>query len=210
MADISSTINFHDIHSIDDDILKERSVLFSSHYGNWNSNKKQIRLSPSRLKSDYLFDDTCRLSYAEDPISKKIIGQIFYTMIFTPLIGNVIWINQMVVHSQYRNLGIARTLMSNVLIHKHQAVGMASSNPYAIKTMESATGMLCKAEITNSYIGEVIKHSNIKYLKEAEIDRNGMINTHFDIDHTRINEIIKELGWVELPDEYEYIGLVIC
>ena len=207
-------INYHDIAIVPETIMSACANLFSEHYGVWQHNKKHVRMSSYKLRSEYLSNTNCRLAYADDPITGEIIGHVFYTIFHVDGLGLVIWITQLVVHTQYRNKGIARTLLGDVIHHKAAAVGLVSSHPYAVKSLESISNLECIPKITNTYIREIIKASNIKYLQDAELvcdDYLSLIDTHFLVDHDEINSIISKINWKmgHLPDGYEFIALVV-
>ena len=66
---------------VSDDQLAKCATLFSSHYGIWGNQGpnpgEAVRLSPKRLRTDYLFSKECFLITGETK-DEKLIAQAFF------------------------------------------------------------------------------------------------------------------------------------
>jgi len=192
---------------ISDDLLKACGKLFSEHYA-VRPNGDRVKMGPQTLKKLFLFNEKCRLVFAQD--AEVIIGHAFYVL-FESELGKSIWITQLIVDKEYRNRKIAKTLISIILSHGWEVVGLVSSHPYAIKSLERSTERFVDPEINQRYAEDIIRSSNVPYLKDAKIYDN-VIDTNFDVDHKEINDILNQLNdWKlgTLPDKFEFIGLII-
>lgn len=73
------------------DILKECASLFSDHYGVWEKTKTRVKLSSSKLKTEYFFDDTCRLHTARFQVVQKKRGDTFMDIILYQKKCSISW-----------------------------------------------------------------------------------------------------------------------
>lgn len=196
--------------------LLQCAEIFSRCYGVWTKTGKRVSLTPTRLQNDYLFNDSCRLIVAK--YEDKILGHAFYTSFnLETLGGKVVWITQLVIDDKYRNMNIAQTLILSCMGTEAKAVGLCTSHPYAVKALEKATKCKVDPDMVIKYAKELIAKSNIPYLKGATlkcINDACLIDTKFDVDHTEINAILKELinrdEWKlgKLSDEHEFFAVV--
>ncbi len=192
-----------------DDILLECSELFSNHYGIWKTGNR-VKLSPYKLKRQCMFDETCNVSIVRH--DGHIVGHCFYT-IFN---NNNVWITQLVVHSNYRNIGMGTSLMSYVLGNNWNIAAIVSSNPYAIRGFERAAGHRCSINTIKYLIKDVIDLCPINYItgKKYTVDSTkSVIDTEFYICHVEIDNILISINseWIFgniLPDGYEFIAII--
>jgi hypothetical protein len=196
--------------------LLQCAEIFSRCYGVWTKTGKRVSLTPTRLQNDYLFNDSCRLIVAK--YEDKILGHAFYTSFnLETLGGKIVWITQLVVDDKYRNMNIAQTLILSCMGTEAKAVGLCTSHPYAVKALEKATKCKVDPDMVIKHAKELIAKSNILYLEGATLKCTNdacLIDTKFDVDHTEINAILKELTnrdeWKlgKLPDEHEFFAVV--
>jgi len=164
-------ITFITYDSLTKEILEQCSKLYSEHYGFWLNNKC-IKLTPTKLKTMYLYDKTCGVVLAE--IDGQLIGHSFYAEF-----ENCLWITQLVVHKDFRRRGIGTSLVSKILEIDWKYVGIASSNPYAIQILKKVTnGIICSLEIVEI----IMQGCTVPYLKGKNFTTS-TIDSQFDIRH---------------------------
>ena len=201
------------------------SKLFSEHYGVYNEKNrrsgKRVRLGANRLKDGYLFDENCFLVTATDNKSKEIVGHAFSRRFFYSVIdgnntstnnsGDVIWITQLVVHSNWRIRGIARELLKRSTSPNDIGYAIVTCHPYAVRAFETVIGHTVSPTIVKqSHPQALINASGIPYLAEKFIkidDYTSIIDTNFQVDHKEILCILDEtpdwkLGRVRDGEEY--------
>jgi hypothetical protein len=211
---------------VSDDDLKECSQLFSQHYGVWGSQmnekyQKRVSLSANMMRSQYLFSNDCALVVAKS--NHKIIGQAFFIRFWNDkLNGWVVWITQLVVHSQFRRLGIGKGLCNSSWNPSTDiAVGLVSANPFAVKALESATSSHVTEKTVRQYADTLMDTCSIPYMKNCKMNKafsnnepNCSINTAFHVDHTEINadllKLEKDGKWTlgKLKDGHEFFAFV--
>jgi GNAT superfamily N-acetyltransferase len=197
-------------HKMNEDIiLQDCADLFSNHYGIWKSGFK-IKLNVEKLNSIYLFDDSCGYVYAKK--GNIHIGQCFYCY-YMAGIKSIVCITQLVVHKEYRHKGIATRLVTMALENPWNKAYIASSNPYAIRSLERATKSKCIPLYNDETL---LKSCPVPYLKNKKTDityEHSYVNTEFNICHLEINDILTQVegNWVlgnKLPDGYEFLGII--
>lgn len=205
---------------INEDVISETAKLFSENYGVWGNEVKEplivgnnVKLSPNRLKEQYLFNDNCGVSLAI--LDGNIVGQCFFTSFVIKEIGNIVIITQLVVHPDYRGDKIGQKLIHLCLDTEWKICGLITSHPYAVRGLEKATGLKCDPILIKAYAGFVITNSNIPYLQNCILDctvNKSIINTNFFVDHTEINELLTyENNWKlgSINEGEEFLALVV-
>ncbi len=207
---------------VSNDILDKCSELYSNHYGFWSKTSPhhpslRVKLSAGRIQ-EWLSKDNASIYYAED--DKKLIGYAIAIQLKVKNYGEISWVTQLVVHEEYRQQGIAKTLLYSIWgLSNHFAWGILSANPYAIRALEKATRRRC--------IPQRIKKNKKKLLNVAKeylpfinentylevTDFKSLINTNFHIDHSQTNEMIRlatKVGtpWLlgDIEDGYEWFA----
>jgi SAM-dependent methyltransferase/GNAT superfamily N-acetyltransferase len=124
-----------------EDEITESSQLFSNHYGFYSEFSpirpgERIRLGKAHYRKLKNINH-CYVAFAK--YQGKIIGQAYY--IKKPLSNGMgAWVTQLVVHSDYRKIGIAKTLLHSIWgFSDYAAWGLATANPLTIKALESVT-----------------------------------------------------------------------
>jgi len=183
------------------DLVQECSDLFSNHYGIYSqlspiSPGNSIRLSPNRVKE--LFEKkNSFLFYARK--ENKLIG---YAIAAYGRIkyGKIAWVTQLVVHEDFRNIGVGRRLLFSIWnMSNYYAWGLLTSSPYAIRALEKATRRKCiPSRIKrNKNILMNFGRNNVKYIKDdTEFDITSdisMVNTEFFTDRSCIPQMISNI-----------------
>ena len=202
---------------LSDQELLNCSELFSNHYGKWGEKAEkpgqQIKLSKKSYE-EYAKLDNCFVALAY--YNNQLIGHAFY--IRTAFNNNeyISWVIQLVVDSRYRQNGIGKTLLHSIWgFSGDKAWGLATSNPYTVKTLESATfrevhpSTIAKNIDLVKQLGDLVPFARNKNYNVS--NSNSIVNTEFYIDHKRIPKKIEnaykntwKLG--DLPDGYEWLA----
>jgi SAM-dependent methyltransferase/GNAT superfamily N-acetyltransferase len=121
--------------------ITESSQLFSNHYGFYSEFSpirpgERIRMGKARYRKLKNINH-CYVAFAK--YQGQIIGQAYY--IKKQLANGMgVWVTQLVVHSDYRKIGIAKTLLHSIWgFSDYTAWGLATANPLTIKALESVT-----------------------------------------------------------------------
>ena len=211
-------------NEISDRLVGQCAKFFSNHYGKWNGEEKEnkkenerIRLSPSKLKSEYLSNETAKLYTAT--LTNKLVGYCCVQHLDIPGRGRVDWITQLVVSKFHRGFGIANRLIRSFISTEKdeekellKACGLVTSHPYAIRALESATKRRCNLQTTQEWSADLIEHSQLAYVSGCELKEPSMIDTDFAVDHTEIDELIEKIkpSWPfgSLPRKHEFFAFV--
>lgn len=211
--------------------LSKCSTLFSEHYGIWKKNQKRVRLFPTRIQTEYLFDKNCFCILAfsnEDLVGHAFAREFPYErtggnnslylwsyMFSQKFLGSVVWVTQLVVHTNFRHRGIARTLLEKCFTTELKAAAIVTSHPYAVRAFEKAVNLQVKPDvILQSRLYDLIIASEIPYLQNRtlKVSKNeSIICTDFEVDHTEINEILEnEKNWKlgKVSDGEEFLAIV--
>lgn len=181
--------------------LQACATLFSEHYGVWGPGAAapggRVRLSPSRLQAQCLFNESCSLTTAT--AGSTLVGHVFSAK-FQYREGTVSWITQLVVHSSYRSQGIASALCRRAWdIQADFACGLVTSHPHAVRALERATQRRCDPALIQQHAEGLVEASGIPYLRGCGLPRPGescAINTCFFVDHTEVNQLLGCMrGW---------------
>ena len=201
---------------LSDKVLTECAKLFSSNYGNYSEYSdirpgQNVRLSASYYKNHYCTPD---FSVALARKAGRIIGQAFYIRKSYKNIGIMTWVVQLVVDKNYRQRGIASTLLRSIWgFSDDYAWGLATANPCTVKTLEAATFRECRSEIIVDHIDDIEMISmDIGFAKEGVIEisaDSSQINSHFSVDNSGYSGIDEcELKLGKLKPGREWIAFV--
>ena len=191
------------------DTVRDCAQLFSTCYGVWRTTGKHVKLSPTCLIRDFLFDNQCGVVVIR--VEGVLVGQAFFRRFEMAPLGTVCWITQLVVHPYYRSQGLAKQLVTISSAQCH-VVGIVSSHPFAVKSL----GGSCELSFIQEWGVRLMEASQVPYLraKRAFIsDIASYVDTEFDIDHSepqhalRIVRGVWNLGY-QLPTGHEYLALV--
>ena len=123
-----------------------------------------------------------------------------------PRCGIVSWVTQLVVHEQYRQRNIGKTLLFSIWgLSDHFAWGLLTASPYAVRALEKATRRRClPARIQkNSRRLYRIGRTHVSYVDEqTNIDvgaDRSRIETKFYLDHSEIENMVERVTTSEKP-----------
>lgn len=192
-----------------DTLIEECSKLYSGHYGEWGSiagNEKagkNVRLNAKRL-NEWLASDKSSIYWAED--DGKVIGYAIAIQVEYPKHGTISWVTQLVVHKDYRNMGIAKDLLTTIWGFSDDfAWGIVSANPFAIRALEKTTRRRAIPLRIKNNIAKILSvgEENIPYINHSmEVlvnDETSQINTQFFIDHSEIENMISKVVTENTP-----------
>jgi 2-polyprenyl-3-methyl-5-hydroxy-6-metoxy-1,4-benzoquinol methylase/GNAT superfamily N-acetyltransferase len=184
------------------ELLQRCAELFSSHYGIWSRHipaagkaGKPIRLSAERLRKDYLPPSRSWAALAE--VEDQLVGYAFVIRADLPEFGRVDWVTQLVVHEQYRDHGVAKTLLGSAWGFSDRAAwGLVTPNPFAVRALEKATRRRCTpAAITRS--AETLRRLGdalIPYFAHCPLRVDGqqaIANTGYFVDHSDLEAMLE-------------------
>lgn len=222
----SSNYNMGDIkfltkscNSLTEQELQQCSELFSKHYGNWALNNPKHKQGPVKLGVKYYKDTMIKpdhyvsLAYDND----LLIGHAFYIRKKFDNTQYMSWVLQLVVHTNYRMRSIGKTLLYSIWgFSGDVARGLATSNPYTVKTLESVTFRKANPEIIYKNL-DIIKKigAEVSFMdneKPYKVNlQQSIVDTDFYVDHSDIGDKIKkayddkwQLG--ELPEGHEWLA----
>jgi 2-polyprenyl-3-methyl-5-hydroxy-6-metoxy-1,4-benzoquinol methylase/GNAT superfamily N-acetyltransferase len=211
-------------------VLKECCELYSAHYGKWRAGSrkegKPIRLSQNRMEQWFPNEQT-KLYTARD--NGTLVGYAIALRDNLPGHGLVSWVTQLVVHTDYRNKGIASHLLRHIWgLSDDYAWGIVTSNPFAIRALEKATRRRCEPDSIKNNKNKMGKSRADRLLCfgggrignyisddiERQIDSTtSRINTKFPVDHSEIENRIAALRktgveWMmgRLPEDWEWFA----
>lgn len=182
-------------------LLQECSELFSNHYGLWSGKSKypgqKIRLSPNRI-ADWLQCKDSSVHWAR--FGNMLIGYAVAIKTKIPYYGIISWVTQLVVHEQYRNRDVAKTLLFSIWgLSSHFAWGVVSSNPYGVRALEKATRRRSVPDRISRHKAMLLKvgKNNVPYISDdTELiitTKVSKINTRFYVDHSEVGPMVESV-----------------
>lgn len=188
---------------VPEDLLAKCAALYSQHYGRWDprfGKSGSVALSVRRLKELLQPDD----SWAAMAMNGgEPIAYAFVVRAMIPQRGPVDWITQLVVHSNYRNQGIAKRLLASIWGFSNPfGWGLVTASPYAVRALEKATRRRCDPERIAAHAQELVAvgASNIPYIDGAvSVANDGTIDTRFYLEHSRIPEMVRDVVAAGVP-----------
>ncbi len=203
--------------SLTEEEIDEISELFSNHYGTWSQNSsvrpgQKIHLSPSRIGKILESPDTF---IATSHYKSRLVGHAIYLRKLYDNIGVVTWVLQLVVHKDFRRIGIATKLLSSIWGFSNDAAwGLATVNPLTIKTLEKATFRKCNPKSIFKGLDIItIAQRDIDFAKDAPVDigpSHSLIYTDFHIDLREFQSLYNAYGnsWLlgDLKPGWEWLA----
>lgn len=185
----------------DPDLVETCCELYSEHYGQWGPLHRNAG-QPVVLAGDRflgLFGDKgSLLACAFD--GKKLIGYcaaVFTDTTITP--SRIAWVSQLVVHEDFRHQRVATRLLFSVWQFSDCAAwGLVTSNPLAVRALESATRREASAELIVSegdrvlqILGDRVPYlpQRLKRAKSGEILPT--VFTEFLVSHENVDELLR-------------------
>lgn len=192
--------------AVTDSILQECAQLFSNHYGKWSTNVEHadrvpnpgghIKMRPSKLRTDYLFNNRCGLVTAR--ADQQLIGHAFFTRFYFLPNGQfeIRWVTQLVVHCDYRRHKVAQNLLLHSLGTQAQGYGLVTSHPHAVRALERAVRYKC-LNVDPEAAKTILQKSKIPYLHASRVElccdgRRSLVNTKFFVNHTDVEKALQK------------------
>ncbi|MCJ1423577.1 hypothetical protein MMC29_001461 [Sticta canariensis] len=219
-----------------DHMLEEAAQLFNENYGTWGEDPmnpmaapkpgSRVKLSKSRLRDQYL-PNNAPCTYVRVTVEDRLAGNAFACR-WSHKDTIVCWVTQLVVHTDFRERGLAAGLLNQLrqdddgiygLMSSHLAACLAAAKAFGSGIHTVAVGFIC------DNAGAIMKASPIGYVKEAELrgsvfnpeDASGLVSsvyTKFFVDHA---EPLEALAWVreasewplgDLLDDHEFLVII--
>lgn len=206
------TFRLLDRDALTDDMLGEAARLFSAHYGVWGPAAarpgRRVRLSPARLRRDYLDAPGSFLACAL--VHGRWVGHVLGNRFEMSDGRRGLWITQLVVDAAFRGKHVARRLISVCCDASVEVCGIVSSHPHAVRALEGATGAVVVRESVVREAGLVCRASGVPYLQEPAFRFHGgktAIATDFYVDHRGIPR--PGAGWTlgTIADGEEFVAI---
>lgn len=190
-----------------DSLVDQCIELYSNHYGIWGDKGvhpgKHVKLSRERLEP-WLNSDSAMLYYATQ--EEQLIGYAIAVRAKSKNFGTISWVTQLVVHSDYRNQGIAKNILFSIWGFSTDDVwGIVSSNPYAIRALEKATRRRATPVRIKKNLTRLrrIGKEYVPYINdntEVMVDENhSQINTNFFVSHEETQQRLKNVISENIP-----------
>lgn len=184
------------------DALTACARLFSAHYGKWSDRGAKpggpIRLTTDGLRAYLPSQDSLAVTAWDDSgAAPLLVGYAFAVRVTVRKRRVATWVTQLVVHSDYQNRGVAKTMLNSIWgFSDHYAWGIASANPYAIRALEKATKRRCRPKVIARQVGPVLAAAGerIAYLRARRRDcssARSVIDTDFHQDHSLVPERLR-------------------
>lgn len=197
--------------------LKQCSVLYSENYGMWSGKDgKHTMGNPIKMGvAQYEKLRTNDEMYVSLCYNKQtLLGHAFFLKTVLDDGKTCIWVTQLVVRKDVREMGIATKLLQSAWgFSDYFAWGLATTNAVTIKTLESVTWRQVSPQFIKKNIDVIKKLSNkVSFTKDAEVivvDNVSQINSQFfpnfqDLKNG-VNEIyVQRLG--KIKDGYEWLA----
>ena len=192
------------------DLLKEMSTLYSNHYGFWGETAakpgERIQLSAKKLYQWIQSEDSYIATARKDD---KLIGYSIAIKKSKNKTNNdyiVSWVTQLVVHGDFRQQGVGKTLLFSFWgFSNDYAWGIMSSNPYAIRALEKATYRRVQPTIMKKKEQSIVRFGveNVSYLDEntefVVNSKNCKVNTYFPSSLLRVHEKLANVTKEDIP-----------
>ena len=112
-------------------LISEISVLFSEHYGYWSADRGdkrgRVKLSPAQIARLFTADSSV---VAVARSGGELVGYAIALQLKDEKWGVVSWVTQLVVHENFRNLGVAKQLLFSIWsVSDHYAWGSSVRIP---------------------------------------------------------------------------------
>ncbi|OIW24954.1 hypothetical protein CONLIGDRAFT_622386 [Coniochaeta ligniaria NRRL 30616] len=180
-------------------ILEEASKLFSENYGIWGKDSerpgKPVKLNGHRLRAQWM-PESATTFYTRVTVDGQLAGNAFSCR-WACDGKKICWITQLVVSRDYRERGLAGTLLTTLRREDDDIYGIISSHPAACLAATKSFGTNIEKvslEFIREHAATVMRSSPIPYVRDAELsgvlfDPGALegivsgVNTHFLVDH---------------------------
>ncbi|XP_024365404.1 uncharacterized protein [Physcomitrium patens] len=205
---------------VDNDLLQQCANLYSNHYGIWGPNAgdeakpgSRVKISAEKLRSQGLYDvKRCFVVAAIHPATNQVIGNAFCTRFyFAPGKGDVMWITQLVVHKDWRGIGVGRRLCRLAWDGENTfACGIVSPHPFAVRCLERMAGVPCDLAMTKIHGLAIATASGIDLVTKSRLVVNkstSVLQSSFFVDRAEIATFPENWQLGKLQDGEEYFAL---
>lgn len=171
--------------------------LYNAHYGIWGIHSpkygKPVRMPRGVLRNLAASPEaSLAVAYTQD----SLIAYCLAVKLETDS-GVVSWVVQLVVHGAYRRMRIATKLLFSVWQFSDCFCwGLATSNPFAVRALETATRRQCTPRVITSAGPPVLRElaDHVPYLPRQMSRKNAhqlrpVVDTKFFVDHTESTKI---------------------
>ena len=181
-----------------DSQLEACSKLFSEHYGKYASDNhlsedkwgKHVRMSASYYRKNYCKPDFY-ISYAKN--GSQHIAHAIYLRKQLEDKQVMTWVVQLVVHANYRGKEIGKKLLNSAWGFSNDAGwGLATSNPYTIKTLEASTFRKVNPEYVVKHLTQIKEMAQlINFVSDFKVEKEvSIVESNFYVDHSEIDKNI--------------------
>jgi hypothetical protein len=130
----------HSRHNANESLLNLCADLYSNHFGLWEDGRR-IKMSSTRLQQHLSSEKSCLVTAYMDSL---LVGYSIVTPSTILCSRHIVWVTQLVVHADFRDKKIATQLLSSLHFDWQDAAwGIVTTNPYALRALESAIGRRC-------------------------------------------------------------------
>ena len=188
------------------DLVVECAALFSEHYGRYSVTSptrpgQPVGFSAGRLRA-LIAPTGCGLLTAK--IGGMVVAYATVARLQLPDgAGFASWVSQLVTHREYREQRIAIRLLQTAWgFSDDVAWGLVTSNPFAIRALESATRRRCDPDriaASANWLLEVAADA-VPYVRDKKFwAERCAIDTGFFVDHSRVGEKIAKVVGPDKP-----------
>lgn len=205
----------YEMNEMSDSLYEKCAELYSQNYGyyaeNAPRNKKagdRVTMSSKFMKEHYGSIEGCKIVCAF--LGNGLVGQAIYLRKSYSHIGTMTWVLQLVVKQEFRRKKIGTKLLHSIWGFSNDvAWGLATANPYTVRTLEAVTFRRVDPHYVLKHLDQVKAIANdIWFAKNADInvsETESFINTEFPVDNSR-NKIDEPWRLGKLQNGVEWLA----
>lgn len=192
------------------ELIEEMCKLYSEHYGIWSSSVgpplhpgAPVRLALPRMVN-WLQNVDSKVAFAR--MDSALIGYAIAVQAKLSKGRMVSWVTQLVVHQDYRTLGVGKELLHSMWsFSDHFAWGLLTANPYAVRALEKATRRRCDLKTIKRNKNSIMRFGgkHVPYLDEKVVVtvEGGLscANTAFFVDHSNLAAMLADVSTASVP-----------
>ena len=180
---------------LNEEEIQQCAEVFSENYGFYSAQSpykpnERIRMSVKFYKKRYVKNDFY-ISYAI--FEGREVAHAIYLRKTMPNNHVMTWVVQLVVAEAHRNKGIGGKLLHSIWgFSSDTAWGLATSNPFTVKTLEIATFRKVKPVEVLKHLEEIKELGNlVEFVKSYKVDKNqSLVDSNFFVNVDEIEENI--------------------